>query len=784
MIQRALALITAGLVLCAGGPLSARDVQTVKLLHFGDLNGGFADLACNRSERGTVDFSNFLFLLDSEKRGGHYLVLSPGNVLGDAPYFDFLLNQGESGIATIAQFLERTEAELFVPGVSEFGIPYRMFMEFLPDFINLGARFAAVNVSCPGTPGACSLQPANGPPVVERGGVRIGLIPLSGPRIAGVVHPDNVSGLKFDDAAEIASRLAHQLRTEQKVDLVIAVVNLEAARGPASETISFLGKVDGVDIVVAGGLTGEGGLPLPESAWARDGRVLLLGSPSAPDHLGVVTLKLERKGRRWVIDRADAAIRKTGSFRKVNEVSSILSQGISEFCSLAARVLGTGRVDPEMDWATFTAYVMEIIRREMATDLVVLSEDSIKLDRDDKLKGPVRVDRTYKAFAKHEVIVLKVLGKDVAGFVNTFLDSPGKFTGKVFLRGASRDPDKTIKINDRTINPSRWYTISTTDFLASGGKGYLKTLLASANTRKVPSGYFVREMVQRFFERDSFVRPGMEPVISLEHNFDSLWDLPLWEFMSRLDAGFSNISITNPGDYTETQLSRSEFTGITGDGQLTVAMTTRNHVASEFLKIQYAVASAGEEQDLGETKDLVTNEVTYSWTALRNRTYPPRIFLPSPVAKAKVETEFSKPDENDHHHLELTGVAGIQWLFGTKASAGVAYGARTEALDPAGEWHKGVEVYYRIESLPLYTYADARSIKLESRFDLFYSDWSSDDIVKGTGSAKLSAPLIRPLSFTVGADAFFYRAGAADVSYSIDTMVGLSIAYDAAMQVF
>lgn len=784
MIQRALVLFTAGLLLCAGHPLAAKDVQTVKLLHFGDLNGGFADLACNRSERGTVDFSNFLFLLDREKRGGHYLVLSPGNVLGDEPYFDFLLNQGESGIATIAQFLERTEAEVFVPGVNEFAIPYRMFMEFLPDFVGLGVPFTAANISCPETPAACGLQPEGGPRIVERGGVRIGLIPLSGPLIAGVVHPDNVSGLQFDDAAQSATRLAHQLRTQEKVDLVIAVVNLEVAEGPASETISFIAKVKGVDIVIAGGLAGDDGLPSLESAWTGDGSVLLLGSPAAPDRLGVVTLKLERQGRRWVMDRADAAIRKTGSFRKVDEVAAVLSQGISEFCSLAARVLGTGRVEPEMDWATFTAYVMEIMRREMATDLVVLSADSIKLDREEKLEGPVRVERTYKAFAKHEVMVLKVLGKDVALFVNFFLDNPGRYATNVFLRGAARGPNKTIKINNRPINPARWYSIATTDFLASGGKGYLKMLLASANTRKASSGYFVREMVQRFFERDRFVRKGEAPVISLKHNFESLWDLPLWEFMSRLDAGFSNISITNPGDYAETQLSRSEFTGITGDGQLTVAMTTRNHVASEFLKIQYAMAAAGEEQDLGETKDLVTNELTYSWTALRNRTYPPRVYLPSPVAKGKVETEFSKPDENDHHHLELTGVAGIQWLFGTKASAGVAYGVRTEALDPSGQWHKGVEVYYRIVSLPLYTYADARAITLESRFDLFYSDWTSDDIVKGTGSAKLSAPLIRPLSFTVGVDAFLYRAGAGDVSFSVDTMVGLGIVYDAALQLF
>jgi hypothetical protein len=75
-------------------------------------------------------------------------------------------------------------------------------------------------------------------------------------------------------------------------------------------------------------------------------------------------------------------------------------------------------------------------------------------------------------------------------------------------------------------------------------------------------------------------------------------------------------------------------------------------------------------------------------------------------------------------------------------------------------------------------------ITLDSRFELFFSDWTQEQTLKSSGSTKLVASVVGPLSFTLGFDLFLYQSGSQGVAYAFDTMAGLSFSYDAAMQTF
>ena len=763
----------------------AGSLETVKLLHFADMRGEFSTLSCQRGRGGTADFSSLLHLLESEKRSSEAIVLSPGNMLGNAPFFEFLLSQGEVGIATTSGMLARTGAEMVVPGLGEFSIPYRLFLEFLPDFERGGAHFRAHNVTCLPEAKACDLTGIDQILVVKRKGVRFAIIPLVGPQVTRLVNPDNVAGLKVEEPAASATAAAMKLKVENRADVVIALVNLEGERDPAQDTMKFLKEVRGVDVIVAGGLSDEEGRPLIEIARAGADGTVLVGSPRAPGHLGVVTLDLEKRGARWVVDSARATVKQTNTFNRVQAVSSLLSQSISEFCSLAIRVLGHGRVDPPMRIEKFARYVMEITRRTMKTDIAVLSVDSIKLDPDQALGGPLSVGVLYRAFARHEVHVLSVSGEDLIAFAAAYLadDNVARTGLKLFAVGLSMDEDGNFKVNERSINPSRQYKVGTSDFLASGGKGHLLALTGAARARRTPTGYFLREIVKRWFEKNMFVKEGEKAIIDLERNFESLWDLPLWEFSARLDAGFSNISIDNNAGYDETQLARSKFTGITGDGQLHMGVSTRDHNFTDFTKVQYAVASTGDEE-LDETQDLITEEITYSWTRFRNRYGKERPYIPGPVVKTKLETEFSQSEELDYRHLEWTGVAGIQWLFGSKANVGLGYGIRRELLDPGDTIHKGAEFYYEINALTLHTWNSKNTITLDSRFALFWSDWGTDNIVKGLGSTKLSLSILPQLAFSAGFDIFLYDEAQGALAWSLDTILALTLTFDSALQTF
>jgi len=685
-----------------------------------------------------------------------------------------------------------------------------MFLEFLPDFHAAGCRYRAANVEVGPDEAALTLA---GSPVLEReyDGVKVAVLPLLGPAISGVVQPANISGVKIANPVETTNKLAANARSSG-ASLVVALVNLEATPGGTGETIDYTRQLKGVDIVVAGGLADDGQTePVIRSARIGPEQTLLVGTPRAPESCGVVTIQLVQSRQRWKVDSIEASNRTVSSFRRNEEVAEMLTQATSEFCSLGARFLGTGRMDPPMSRGEFLSYVLEIVRREWRADLSILSLDSLRGEQSMQIAGPVTAGFLARILSRHEVVTLSVLGQDLAKFVSSYYGpSSADLRGSLVLAGARRLADGSIEINERPIHAKRRYTIATSDFLASGGRAYLAPLLAASATRVKPTRFFLREMVHRYFDKDQFAQFATDGRISGKGNFPLLWDRPLWEFSLTANGGISNVSIGNPGDYAETQLtSRSPNTGIKGDGQFLAVMSTRDHKVSEFLKAQYGMVRIGDEE-FNETQDLVTEEFQYSWTGWRNRKGKGRFWIPAPLVRGKLETEFSpapevfqKDDDGSpvvdesgsnvrayepYHHLEVTGVAGFEWLFGSKASAGLGYGLRSELLATSGSsadgLHAGVELYYQINKFPLHSWGSTGSLAIDSRFELFYADWSDDRTLKSSGSTKLIASLVGPLSFTLGFDFFLYRSGETGLAYAFDTMAGLSFSYDAAIQQF
>lgn len=91
--------------------------------------------------------------------------------------------------------------------------------------------------------------------VIERGGLRIGLIGLIG--YDAFKYAADPGAVTFSDPIETARRQARRLRREQKVDLVLALSHGGVIRGPdgrfdRGEDVTLLEKVPEVDVVVGG----------------------------------------------------------------------------------------------------------------------------------------------------------------------------------------------------------------------------------------------------------------------------------------------------------------------------------------------------------------------------------------------------------------------------------------------------------------------------------------------------------------------------------------------------
>ena len=372
----------------------AEEPIPVRIIHFGGLNGAFGSLDCNEDDQGTsIDFSHFLAALSAEREKGHCLVLSPGNMLGDAPMFEFNLALGEPGVRRLARLLKLTGMEA--------------------------------------------------------------LVPASGPSFARFVSPANVDGLVFSDPADSVSAAALRAREDQGADLVVALVNLEARPGASEETLRFLKRVRGVDVVIAGGLRdAEDPLSYVEILSAGSGHPVLIGSPRAPDFLGLLEMTVDRETGGLVTGSVQARSIQVTSCVQHEETAEYLARTRSAFCSQGARLLGNGRLEPALNRDAFCHYVMEIMRRKIGADLSVLSYDSLRIPPTAVLEGPLSAELLYRVFAPHELVLLEAKGRVLEPFVRGYLSPDASSHPEFLLRGGVL-VDNKVKVNGRPLNQDR-----------------------------------------------------------------------------------------------------------------------------------------------------------------------------------------------------------------------------------------------------------------------------------------------------------------------------------------
>ncbi len=336
---------------------------------------------------------------------------------------------------------------------------------------------------------------------------------------------------------------------------------------------------------------------------------------------------------------------------------------------------------------------------------------------------------------------------------------------------------RKVTINGRLIDDARWYRVVTTRYLALGGRGALAALLSTARPIPRDETLFLRELVRRFLDRDRPKRLGENPPIRPTEDFRDLWDLPRWDLSTAATLSFSQIHVDKAAEatYEDPQLNRAELLGLTGDLQARAVLSNRIMLWSSLLQLQYGETSTGGGA-LQETRDRIMLESAWSWTWLRNRYTRGQAWIPVPMIKGKLESEFTRAVGAPRHHLEGTATLGPQWLFTDYASLFFGYGLRNELTDPGDPLHQGLEFGYAITRTPLLRGRTGTPIlEVESRFELFWSDLGARDKLKGLGSAALHVALLDWLRFTISMNAFVYKERGREVAWALDNAAGLSL---------
>jgi 2',3'-cyclic-nucleotide 2'-phosphodiesterase (5'-nucleotidase family) len=305
--------------------------------------------------------------------------------------------------------------------------------------------------------------------IVERGGIRVGIVGLATESTPRVTMARNVADLRFHRAAPVAVRRARELRA-RGADVVIAVIhaggqcNADACSG---ETVEIAREGQGViDVVVGGHVHTEfstlvGTVPVMR-ARSSGRAVSVLDLPLHPAARATPTPRLLFVGTDTIAPDPDAALLIDGAIAAVRPLVDRTIVDVAEPMRRGGPQHALGNL------------IADAQRAAAGADVAVMNNGGIRADL---RAGPA----TYGSFFEIQpfanlLVRMTVTGADLRAYFERVVGG----TARAHVSGAVVRYDPVAAAGSRVVellvggqpvNPAREYTIAMSDFMATGGDG-------------------------------------------------------------------------------------------------------------------------------------------------------------------------------------------------------------------------------------------------------------------------------------------------------------------------
>lgn len=306
------------------------------------------------------------------------------------------------------------------------------------------------------------LQPTG---IVERDGVRIGVIGLVTPETPRVTMPQNVAMLHFAAADSGVSDLALELRAAG-ADLVVVVCHIggmQDADGAIDGPVAALARaVRGVDAIVAGHrhtvLAGHvDGVPvvIAASRGRALGRVTLVWD-------GERVVRSEVEVQRVYADSLDPSpVRRVAAY--VDSVRRIVAPAVAQVVADAPRAL---------DEETLAQLVADAMRDAVGADVAFTNIGGIRARVP---SGPVTWGRLFEVVPFENTLVVAALsGRQLRAVLESRLDEARVSGLRGRIRREAAAPPRLVDAHTEAgvLNDDAVYRVVTNNFIAYGGDGF------------------------------------------------------------------------------------------------------------------------------------------------------------------------------------------------------------------------------------------------------------------------------------------------------------------------
>jgi 2',3'-cyclic-nucleotide 2'-phosphodiesterase (5'-nucleotidase family) len=304
--------------------------------------------------------------------------------------------------------------------------------------------------------------------ILERGGVKVGLIGVVTEETPLSTHPRNVSGLRFLPPAKAVEKYVKELKN--KTDMIIVLSHL----GHGADRL-LAQQVKGIDLIVGGHSHTKIARP------ARIGNTLIVQAWEHGKALGVLDLKI--KGGEIAEYEGRLAEVKPLPGKEDRQILAIVEKYAQKVDAVLGARIGVTEVELDgenvrREETNLGNFVADILLKASKADAVIINGGSI---RTSIKQGEIRVKDVYSALPFGNCIMaIRLTGRQIAEALEhgVSIKEAGGFpqvAGLSFtysLSSAKGARIKEIVIAGRPIEPGKEYIVATNDFLAVGGDGY------------------------------------------------------------------------------------------------------------------------------------------------------------------------------------------------------------------------------------------------------------------------------------------------------------------------
>jgi 2',3'-cyclic-nucleotide 2'-phosphodiesterase (5'-nucleotidase family) len=764
--------------------------KQLSILFTTDLYGRFGQIDCKKAIP-QIDFANIVGAIGQEKQKRkdlglpEPLVLNGGDNIGPYAFSRFILKQRPAGAELMASWFKKAEFDLIALGNQDFYATPKRLRAYLEAGQKAGLVFSAGNLECPEeNADLCPLQGASQKnyQIFERAGLKIAVFSLIHGDLEQDVDKKHMLGLKTSDPIAKAREIVAAARKDG-ADLVFALSHLDHSETSPRQALKLARNVIGLDLIIANAFTSAEGERAIGYIKFADGVTPIVGCDLFGQHLCQADIELSAKPEGWKLELVEMAELDPAQYQSEPSVSQELDNRMQAYCDEWNQPICTARLSQPMQAADFENYLMEIMRHTTKRELVFINKGLVNPRAGFPIEGMLTKHTFFSALPhRNRIYTFKLdvaaLEKLCSTYKNEQALSQG---GSVLLMGGLECGDK-IMVNGRDLESGETYSAVTIEYLAKGMLGYFKEHAGQMklyNPARKEEAPVLGEIARKFFSAPKFNGPRPQ-AIDLISNFPDLSQKMRWGFEGGLNLNISDTSISNTPNYTESQLNREEFVGIKGELRGKIKGSSNFHGLLADFRMKYAKSSTAD-QPFIESEDLITLNLVYKLKGLKGK--DSGWYVPYLYAESKTETELTKPDENEHHHLEETVTLGARFSLLPPLEVKAGFGLRQEVLDPDADLVYGIDLGYDLTRVDVLSIMGS-PVQFESSLGAFFGDVGRSNTLKGQWINRIYFALVGPLFFNVTHELFVYRSSKLDYSFASDLTFGLSYNARTAFQTF